>query len=125
MNPPFLTDASGFSGGAASAFLHNYTVEEVSFTENIVAYWTNFVKEDNPNGRGGQVPWNKFESSGNINNVSSDFDFFSQQANSNSRSIFNLNTTIENTNFIINTDRACSFWQYQSLKQQVSDDIVG
>ena len=90
--PPLLTSNKW------SATTHNYSAEEGAFTERIIAFWSNFVKRNNPNGPG-LVAWTKFnsDSSSRINssNGGGSFRFLSnQQEDSSLNSILSLNRSI-------------------------------
>ena len=52
-----------------SSTKHNYSVEERLVSETIVRYWTNFVKNDNPNDLGSNVKWLEFHQSEENRNV--------------------------------------------------------
>ena len=46
---------------------HNYSFEERLISESIVRYWTNFIKNENPNDVQNKVPWRRFNDVSNKN----------------------------------------------------------
>lgn len=43
-----------------SSTLHDYSIEERLISERMVKYWTNFIKNDDPNDEGLSVKWKKY-----------------------------------------------------------------
>ncbi len=77
-----------------SSSKHIYSVEERSISETIVRYWTNFIKNENPNDPHTKVEWLRF------NNV----------ANKNDRNVLYLNGK-QTTNLAYNiNDKFCNFF---------------
>lgn len=81
------------SGNSHSSTTHNYSLSERVFTEQIVNYWTNFIKNGNPNAKNNNS-WPLYKDSASINE----------------RNIYFLKANgIKNTKFNI-SDEKCLFW---------------
>jgi hypothetical protein len=75
--------------------MHNYSVEERLISEQIATYWSNFIKNDDPNDLNNDLKWLKFN----------------QDLNPVNRNIIYLNgNQSKMINFSIN-DMICSFFK--------------
>ena len=75
--------------------MHNYSVEERLISEQIATYWSNFIKNDDPNDLNNDLKWLKFN----------------QDLNPINRNIIYLNgNQSKMINFSIN-DMICSFFK--------------
>jgi carboxylesterase type B len=75
--------------------MHNYSVEERLISEQIATYWSNFIKNDDPNDLNNDLKWLKFK----------------QDLNPINRNIIYLNgNQSKMINFSIN-DMICSFFK--------------
>ena len=73
---------------------YDFPVDEIVFTEQLINFWTNFIKFNNPNPQNGGLPvWPQFKTDTSV-----------------LRNVYFLETqSINNTKYDV-TDAKCAFW---------------